>query len=72
MNCHECVQRLDQLVDRELSDAEMEEAKRHLASCGECSNLYRFQTEMKRVVRVCCWGDRAPADLRERLERLLF
>ena len=72
MNCRECVDRLDQLVDRELSEQEMEEAKLHLANCGGCSNRYRFQTELKRVVRVCCYGDRAPAELRERLERLLF
>ena len=72
MNCNDCVERLDQLVDRELTDAEMEEAKQHLTHCAPCSNRYRFKVEMRRVIRVCCYQDKAPDELRERLQRLLF
>ena len=72
MNCRECVDRLDRYVDRELTDAEVAEMRRHLEGCPPCQDQYRFEAGLKRLVRVCCEQDRAPAALRAKLRRILY
>ena len=71
MNCRECMERLDQLVDRELTDSEMAEAQFHIEDCLPCAERYRFEEGMKRLVKVCCSEDRAPDALRLRLQEIL-
>jgi mycothiol system anti-sigma-R factor len=70
-DCKDCVQRLDQLVDKELSAPEVEEIHGHLDSCGDCTRRYRFQEGLKRLVKVSCSEEVAPAALRERLRQQL-
>lgn len=72
MNCDDCQRLLDGYLDRELSDQEVEEVKRHLADCPPCEHLYRLQAEVKRLVKVCCDQGKAPAHLREKLHQILF
>ncbi len=72
MTCDECMQRLEEFVDRELTDAEVREVKLHLEFCPPCEERYRFQTGFKRLVKVCCEQDKAPASLREKLQKILF
>jgi mycothiol system anti-sigma-R factor len=72
MNCRECSESLDRYVDRELSDAEVAQVRRHLAHCPPCEGRYHFHTELKRVIRVCCEADKAPPELREKLKQILF
>lgn len=72
MTCEECMQRLDEFVDRELTDAEIREVKLHLEFCGPCEERFQFQSDFKRLVRVCCEQDKAPASLREKLHKILF
>jgi mycothiol system anti-sigma-R factor len=71
MDCDSCVQRLDQLVDRELSVIEVEEVNHHLNSCGDCTKRYRFHEGLKLLVKVSCQDEQAPAALRERLRQIL-
>ena len=71
MNCNECLDRLDQLVDRELSASELAEAQIHLEDCPPCAERFRFEEGMKRLVRVCCAEQRAPEALRLRLREIL-
>lgn len=70
-DCEDCVRRLDQLVDKELSGPEMEEVHVHLGSCGDCSRRYKFQEGLKRLVKLSCSEEIAPAALRERLRQQL-
>ena len=70
MDCEECVERLDQLVDRELSGPEVDEVLHHLSNCGDCTRRYEFNAGLKRLVKVSC-SERAPEALRQRLEQLL-
>jgi mycothiol system anti-sigma-R factor len=72
MNCDDCLQKLDQFVDRELNDREVAELKQHLAECPPCEDQYKFQTDLKRLVKVCCDQGEAPAELREKLRQILF
>ena len=63
-DCEDCVRRLDQLVDRELSGPEVEEVHIHLDACGDCTRRYRFQEGLKRLIRVSS-SEKAPDALRE-------
>lgn len=71
MNCKECLNRLEELVDKELTPLEAGEVQMHLENCPSCADHYEFQAGMKRLVRTCCTGDRAPDSLRERLRAIL-
>lgn len=72
MNCRECLDQLEQYVDRELSDAELEHMKRHFDDCPPCQDRYELQVNLKRVVRVCCEQEKAPPELREKLRQILY
>ena len=71
MECDDCVRRLDQLIDRELSGLELEEVHHHLDGCGDCTKRYKFEEGLKRLVKVSCEQGHAPAELRERLRQIL-
>ena len=71
MNCRECIDRLDQLVDRELSPLEAAEVQMHLEDCLECTERFHFEEGMRRLVRTCCSSDHAPETLRHRLRQIL-
>jgi mycothiol system anti-sigma-R factor len=72
MNCRDCAERLERYLDRELTDAEVDELRRHLTFCGPCDDRYRFQANLKRLVRVCCHQYAAPDTLRDRLRQILY
>ena len=72
MNCQDCLDKLDRYLDRELTDAEVEEVKRHLGDCPPCEDLYQLQVNLKRLVKVCCDQGTAPEHLRSRLRQILF
>jgi mycothiol system anti-sigma-R factor len=69
-DCEDCVRRLDQLVDKELSAPEVEEIHVHLDACGDCTRRYQFQEGLKRLVKVSS-SELAPAALRDLLRQQL-
>ena len=71
-DCVDCVRRLDELVDKELSGPEVEEIHVHLDACGDCTRRYQFQEGLKRLVKVSFTQERAPAALRELLRQKLI
>jgi len=71
-DCVDCVRRLDELVDKELSGPEVEEVHVHLDACGDCTRRYQFQEGLKRLVKVSFTQERAPAALRELLRQKLI
>lgn len=71
-DCEDCVRRLDQLLDKELSGPEVEEIHVHLDSCGDCTRRYQFQEGLKRLVKVSFTQDRAPSALRELVRQELI
>ena len=72
MRCRDCLQKLDQFVDRELTDDELVEVRRHLGDCPPCQDLYELQVHLKRLVKVCCDRGKAPEQLRAKLRQILF
>lgn len=71
MNCQQCLDRLEQLVDKELSPLEASEVQIHLENCPPCTERFEFEDGMKRLVRVCCGNEKAPEALRLRLRDIL-
>lgn len=69
--CLETVRRLDDYLDRQLSETEHHEVERHLETCDRCLQRFRFeaavvadlQTKLRRVT--------VPAALESRLRDLL-
>jgi len=71
LNCDDCVRLLERYLDRELSDQDVAEVKRHMKLCGSCENRFHFHAELKRLVRVSCCRGEAPESLRARLREIL-
>lgn len=67
INCQNCHRALHSYIDRELSDEDIVEVRRHLEDCGGCLHLYQFEESLKRLVRVRCREQSAPDTLRARI-----
>ncbi len=72
MNCRDCLNKLEMYVDRELTDAEVVEVRRHLEECPPCDERFHFEAGIQRLVKVCCGQETAPVELREKLREILF
>jgi mycothiol system anti-sigma-R factor len=72
VNCRDCLENLDTYLDRELTDDELAEVRRHLADCPPCEDLYQLKASLKRLVKVCCEEGTAPEHLRSKLRQILF
>ena len=69
IDCEKCEEVMQPFLDRELDDAERAEAERHLDGCSYCARRYRFEVELRRVVRSVA-AEPMPAELKERLAAL--
>ena len=67
--CEKCEEMLQPYLDRELTDAEMAEAERHLDTCGYCRRRYRFEERLRRYVRLAV-REEMPVELKLRLQAL--
>jgi mycothiol system anti-sigma-R factor len=67
MNCKETVARLQTYLDRELSEAEVLEVRMHLEACPPCLNHFRFEDQLKKLVRLRACPEKAPRSLRDRI-----
>ena len=70
MNCSETRKVLQTYLDRELSSQEVEAVQAHLGRCGSCGDCYRFESDLRRLIRVCA-EEPTPASLVDRV-RMLF
>ena len=64
LNCLQTMIKLSRYLDRELTDDEVAEVKRHLTNCPPCGHHVRFEEDLRRLVRTKASGDCAPARLR--------
>ncbi len=68
-DCEKCEELLQGYLDRQLTDAEVREAERHLDGCAYCRRRYRFEETLRRYVRLSA-EERLPPGLMERLAAL--
>ena len=67
--CDWCEEVLQPYLDRELTEAEREEAESHLAGCLYCRKRYRFEEGLRRYMRQAVVEPMEPA-LKQRLSEL--
>ena len=67
--CAKCEEMLQPYLDRDLTDAERAEAEGHLDECAYCRKRYRFEEELRRLVRQAA-VEEMPPDLKAKLAAL--
>ena len=67
--CSDCEEMMQPYLDGVLSDAQIAEAREHLAKCPGCEKRYRFEESLRRYVRVAA-DEPISAELQERLAGL--
>ncbi len=67
IDCRMTLERLYPYLDRELSEAEIEEVRAHLDLCPPCAKHFEFESGMIRVVGDACRKTEAPPELKSRI-----
>ncbi len=67
MNCQEALEKLHTYLDRELTEVEQHEVETHIATCPDCSDMFRFESGMLRLVGHHCRATQAPVALHQRV-----
>jgi anti-sigma factor (TIGR02949 family) len=71
LNCRQCVERLDDFVDRELTEEDMVLVEQHLAACVGCAREFRFEGAVIESIKVTLRRVQAPASLIDRIRKNL-
>ena len=69
--CLETVRRLDDYIDRELSETECREVERHLETCDRCLQRFRFEAGVVDDLRMKLRHVTVPGELESRIRDLL-
>ncbi len=67
MDCQDCLERLYQYLDKELSVDDVAVVRRHLDDCSGCSDHFYFEARFIQKIRDACADERAPEHLRQRI-----
>lgn len=68
--CEEIATLLYQYIDRELSEDEYHEVRRHLDDCPPCKHVFKLEENVLTVVGERCRRVCAPPNLIDRIRRL--
>ncbi len=71
LSCREAVARLDDYLDRELSEAEMGRVREHLETCEACAVHFRAEEQLLQQVREKVRRIAVPGGLMERIQKRL-
>ena len=71
LSCNDCVDRLGDFVDRELSAEEITAVEQHLEECFGCSREFRFEGAMLESIKVTLRRVQAPPSLMDRIRKHL-
>lgn len=66
-DCAKALAHLYQFLDSELSTADTDEIREHLAACEPCLDVYDAEEALKQVVKRGCGGEQAPEHLRAKV-----
>jgi mycothiol system anti-sigma-R factor len=67
IDCGQILNEVYLFLDLECADDRRSAIQNHLDECSACLREYGIEQEVRALVHRCCSGDRAPAELRERL-----
>ena len=71
LSCREAVARLDDYLDRELSEAEMGRVREHLEACEACAGHFRAEEQLLHQMREKVRRIAVPGGLIERIQKRL-
>lgn len=71
MDCRDVADRVYEYLGCGLSGEEIAELNSHLRGCGSCLELVRFESGVIKLVKRDCGSERAPAELHNRLLRIV-
>ena len=71
LTCQEAVARLDDYLDRELSEEEMRRVRHHLETCAGCAGHFRVEEDLLQQVRDKMRRIAVPGDLMARIQKRL-
>ncbi len=71
MNCAQCVERLADFVDRELTREDLELVEAHLNRCVACAREFRFEGEVVECLKAKLRRVQAPESLLARIRAML-
>ncbi len=69
--CEEVFRRLNDYLDRELSPAEMELVKEHLATCAQCASEHAFEASVLQELKSKLRRIDLPRSLVDKVEAIL-
>ena len=72
MNCQEAQHHLYEYLDRELTPADEQRVREHLAACRPCEGRFDVERAFLKFVEAKCRAKGAPPELRRRILRELF
>jgi anti-sigma factor (TIGR02949 family) len=67
VGCREAAERVFEFLDGELEDVSEEEIAEHFRVCGRCYPSLAFEQAFRDALARARRGEKAPADLRERV-----
>ena len=74
MNCQEALSLLYDIIDKEASEVDSQEVRKHIDRCNHCSEIYRVEREVNEFLRAKLSTDKpvqAQAKLKDKITRLL-
>lgn len=71
LSCRETFERIDDYLDRELSDAEMELVRAHVKACEVCTKVFEFEGSVVSAVRQKLEDVTLPEGLKQKVFRSL-
>lgn len=69
--CERAVSKLYAFLDHELTSADEDEIREHLAACEPCLDTFDAETALRKLIKRSCSGDVAPEHLRAKIHAVI-
>ena len=71
VTCQQAVDKLYEYLDREADDMTAAQIEKHIDLCRLCCDHLEFEKKMKELVQKSCIQQKAPAFLKEKIQKAL-
>ena len=71
ISCADALRLVSEFIDGELENVPPDVVEAHFDACKGCYPHLRLEQAFRAAMRRCCRGEKAPAELRERLAQLI-
>lgn len=70
-DCQEAMDRLERLLDREISSYDLQDLNRHMRLCEHCTHEYDLLSRLQEILRVRLCDERCPETLKATISALI-